>query len=185
MAVRSALVLLLAAFAPAIPLAEEPAAGPPASATTPGRVGLGLAFGSDRDVSFLVPIQVSPALRIEPALGASNPTFNSPGGPVEAHAFKAGLGVAWTAPVAGQVRASLGGRLEVAYVGYSGSGSQAWSVRGAAVAGAEWFVVPRVSLGLEAQAGYAYSNGAEVGLGVVPGTGFDTAGLVVARIFPW
>jgi hypothetical protein len=170
-----ALALALTAT-PALP-DEVSAAAPPAN---PGRVGLGLVLGSDMGVSFRVPIRIGASLLLEPEVGARNTTVDSR--PIVAHAFEVGIGLGWTSPVLEQVRASLGGRLEVAMVTYTGSGSQQASVRGAAVVGADLVVTPRISLGLEAQAGYTYT---EDYAPTATGPGLDTAGLVVARVFPW
>jgi hypothetical protein len=170
-----ALSLALAAAAPA--LAEEAGA---ASSPSPAKVGLGLVLGPDMGVSFRVPIRISASLLLEPEVGARNVTVDPR--PIVTHAFKVGVGLAWTAPVLEQVRASLGGRLEVAMTTTTGSGSQQLSGRAAAVVGADWYVTPRVSLGLEAQAGYTYTDDYAP---TQTGPGFDTAGLVVARVFPW
>lgn len=97
----------------------------------------------------------------------------------------AGVGLVRTAQVSDQVRPYLGGRVQVARVWYSGSGLSVGSARGAAVAGVEWLVTARVSLGVEAQVGYSYADGDGDGLGLVPATGFDTGGLLTLRLFAW
>jgi len=178
--VRLPLVAISLVLAATPALAEEPGAASAAAVPSPGKVGLGVVLGSGMEVSFRVPIRIGASLLLEPELGAKNVTLDPR--PIVAHAFKLGVGLAWTAPVLEQVRATLGGRLEFAMTTYTGSGSQQMSGRGAAVVGAEWTVTPRVSLGLEAQAGYTYTEDYSP---TANGPGFDTAGLVVARIFPW
>jgi len=178
--VRAPIFAVSLALAAAPALAEDAGAAPRASAPSPGKVGLGVVLGPDTGVSFRVPIRIGGSLLLEPELGARNVTVDPR--PIVSHAFRVGVGLAWTAPVLEQVRASLGGRLEVAMVTTTGSGSQQLSGRGAAVVGAEWLVTPRVSLGLEAQAGYTFT---EDYVPTQTGPGFDTAGLLVARVFPW
>jgi hypothetical protein len=176
MQLRLAALALALTASPA--LAEGPSAAPPAPG--PGRVGLGVVLGTGMEMGFRVPIRIGASLLLEPELGAKNATLDPR--PIVAHAFKIGVGLAWTAPVLEQVRATLGGRLEFAMTTYTGSGSQEMSGRGAAVVGAEWIVTPRVSFGLEAQAGYTYTEDYSP---TAAGPGFDTAGLLVARVFPW
>jgi hypothetical protein len=171
------LAALALALTAAPVLAEETSATP---APSPGKVGLGVTLGTDMEGSFRVPILIGGSLLLEPELGARNVATSFDGN--VAHLLKIGIGLVWMAPVFEQVRASVGGRLEAFLETNSSHGSGSNGVRGAAVVGAEWLVTPRVSLGLEVQAGYFYT---EEQSAFGPGTGFDTAGLVVARIFPW
>lgn len=180
----TALLVALLAAVPLPSLAQESPA-PPAAAPYAGRVGLGLNLGPTLGVSFSVPVQVSSSWRLEPEVGARNATIDTTVGRIQGHGVMAGLSLARTAPVGDQLRPYLGGRLQVATVSYSGSGLSAGSVRGAAVAGIEWFIVTRASLSIEAQAGYTHSDGDGDGLGLVPAAGFDAGGIVTLRLYAW
>jgi hypothetical protein len=182
-------ILLLLAALPA--LAEDaPPSSAPAPATTtgtasPARVGLGAGFGSGNTFVFYVPIQIGRSFRLEPEFGLLNVSASSAAWIHEAHAARVGLGLALTSQVWDQVRSYAGVRLQVTMVGYSGSGANAWGSRAAVMAGGEWLPVPRASLGIEAQVGYAYATSSESGLGLVPGNGVDTAVLFLARLYLW
>jgi hypothetical protein len=136
-------------------------------------------------MAFSVPIQTGRSFRLEPELGLLNVGISQPGWVGDAHAMKAGLGLAWAVPIADQVQASIGMRIQATMVGYSHSGASPAGTRAALAAGGEWLPVPRVSLGVEAQVGYAYSTDSQGGLGIVPANGVDAAGLFVARIYLW
>jgi hypothetical protein len=178
------ILFLLAApptLAEEVPPSSAPAPTTTAGTASPTRVGLGAGFGSGNTVVFYVPIQIGRSFRLEPEVGL----LNVRGQVSEAHAARVGIGLAWTSQVLDQVRSYAGVRLQGTTVGYGGTGAAVWGTRAAVMAGGEWLPVPRVSLGIEAQVGYAYVTGAESGLGLVPGNGVDTAVLFLARIYIW
>lgn len=178
--------MLVASVVLAAPaLAQDTTATPPAGAASPGRVGLGVNLGPDFGATFSVPLQLGPSWRLEPELGARNAPLETATGRIHGHGVMVGVGLARTAPVAHQLRPYLGGRIQFATVSYSGSGLSAGSLRGAAVAGVEWLITPRVSLGAEAQAAYTHADGDGDGLGLVPASGFQAGGVVTLRLYAW
>jgi hypothetical protein len=184
-----ATILFLLAAPPALAEEAPPSSAPAPTTTTgtasPTRVGLGAGFGSGNTFVFYVPIQIGRSFRLEPELGLLNVSVNSFGQVREAHAARVGIGLAWTSQVWDQVRSYAGVRLQETAVSYSGSGASASGTRAAVMAGGEWLPVPRVSLGIEAQVGYAYATDSQSGLGLVPGNGLDTGVLFLARIYIW
>jgi hypothetical protein len=184
-----ALVLLLLAAPPTLAEEAPPSAAPAPAATTrtasPTRVGLGAGIGTGDTFVFYVPIQIGRSFRLEPEFGLLNVNLDTIGPVREAHAVRVGIGLAWTSQVVEEVRSYAGVRLQETAVGYGGSGASASGARAAVMAGGEWLPVPGVSLGVEAQVGYAYVTDAQNGLGVVSGNGVDTGVLFLARIFLW
>lgn len=166
-------------------LAQDASASPPGDTASPGKVGLGVNIGPNFGATFSVPIQLGPSWRLEPEFGARNAALQTANGRLQSHGVLVGLGLARTASVTDQIRPYLGGRIQYATVSYSGSGLSAGSLRGAAVAGAEWLIIPRVSLGAEAQVAYTYADGDGDGLGLVPESGFHAGGVITLRLYAW
>jgi hypothetical protein len=173
------LLLALATAAPA--LAEEPQPPPaptpnaPAAAASQTRVGLGVSLGSGTAVGFSVPVQIGPHLRIEPEIAIIDHHVAS-----EEASKMAGMGLAWTFPVAAQLQGSAGLRFQATFFG----NGNIRSYRGAALLGGEWLPVPRVSIGVEAQVGYTSFWHSWSGPGPFR-DGLDTTGLFIARVYIW
>lgn len=172
----------LARLAPAAKGAAPSGQPIPAAPRPPIHVGLGVALlSADGQPSFFVPMQVSPAFRIEPEIGLARFDVNGD----RATAVQLGLGLLRTAGVAPQV--GVYGGLRVQFQRFSVTGGEAsTNLRLAAVLGGEWQPVPQVALGAEAQAAYLSADkGAPAGAGAgsTSATGLATAGLLFFRVF--
>jgi hypothetical protein len=176
---HAAILLLLLAAAPALaedaPPSPAPAPSAPADSSNQTRVGLGVSLGSGSAVGFSVPIQVGRHFRVEPGVAI----FDHHAGNVE-DSKQAGLGLAWTFPVAAQAQGSAGLLVQATFLG---NGNVRF-YRGAAVVGGEWRPVPSVSLGVEAQVGYTTTSYSWSGSRPYQ-DGLDTTGLFIARVYIW
>lgn len=132
-------------------------------------------------IEVYAPIQVAPALRIEPSLGIH--TNDQPTGSALADRknITLGVGVFLQQKVAAPVDVYVGGRLKLNFASadFPGGGSDSGTdVIIAAAAGGEYYLVPKFSVGLEAQLGF-YSNTAVSG----DDSGFFTNGLAFLRVY--
>jgi hypothetical protein len=156
------------------------------------RFGVGIAVGgfSTTDAAFeggfrrayvLVPIQVMPALRIEPMFGIN--TWNG-AGTASASDITLGSGVFYTLHSAQSANVYVGGRLALDFVSTETAGGLSDSgvdIRLAAALGGEYYFSPHFSLGAEADMGYYSTDAADPGL--PDSTGFYTAGYLIGRFY--
>jgi outer membrane protein with beta-barrel domain len=183
------LVVALAALALAAPAFAQQ---DPASAGNSGNrstIGLGVAIspiepnqvaaGSfARAIEVYVPIQIAPMLRFEPSVGIH--TNDQPNGGIDTRNVIIGAGLFVQQRVAPAVDLYAGGRLKLnfAHVDTPAGDDSGTDFLIAAAAGGEYYLVPKFSVGLEAQLGY-YSNSSVSG----DDSGLFTNGLAFLRVY--
>lgn len=144
-----------------------------------GRVGLGVglpAAGSKNPapVELLVPIRIAPNIRIEPYFGVWSEDYGGTTG--DYRILKLGCGAFLVQRLAPSVDIYGGGRLSL---GFAKHGiDDGTDVAVAAAGGAEYFLAPKFSLGLEAQLGF-YSNSSASG----DASGFFTEGRGLLKVY--
>lgn len=126
-------------------------------------------------IEVYVPIQVAPAIRIEPSLGIH--TNDQPTGGVDRSNVTLGVGVFVQQKVAAPVDVYVGGRLKLNFAS-TNPGDSGTDFIIAAAAGGEYYLVPKFSVGLEGQLGF-YSNSTTSG----DDSGFFTNGLGFLRVY--
>jgi hypothetical protein len=145
------------------------------------KLGVGVAvipFGfPELPAEILVPIQVAPALRIEPSLGI----ITSDDGDVATKRILLGVGVLAQKRIGTATDMYFGGRLKLGFssVDVDGGGSDSGNdiVLAGAFGGEHW-LAEKFSVGLEAQLGYYsfFQGGGDL-------SGLYTSGLVLARLY--
>jgi hypothetical protein len=182
--------LIAASFLAAAALAVPAAAlavpsGSTSSSNDAGRPqwGVGVAvlppgLSSFSATEIYLPIQVAPALRVEPSLGI----LTADSGPVSESQLVLGVGVLLQRRVGTATDLYYGGRLKLGFASVStdgpGGDDSGVDVVLAGAFGGEHWLGEHFSLGLEAQLGY-YSLSAPSG----DASGLFTAGLVLARVY--
>ncbi len=183
------------------------AAAPVASATEKDavKVGLGLGFApfnlnsvqgvlNAPPVSIYVPIDIGPQLRIEPSLGFW--TFSGDQNvisPSSGYVWDLAVGGFYLFPPSGGFGVYAGGRLGFSFQGLTEAGGNTkttetdFFIKGAL--GAEYHVVPKFSLGAEAQLGVTFfgdQHQTTAGVTTTPNrglSGFSTNGLLFVRYY--
>jgi hypothetical protein len=197
-------VIMLAAAAAA--LAVAPAAL--AQQKDAVKVGLGLGMNVNQivqpsslnwtgipPVAVYVPIQISPQFRVEPWLGFwtySQSDYPGRVGDMSSYAWDIGVGALWYFQPASPLGLYLGGRLGLTFSGGEidpGVTASETDFRIQAVAGAEYFIVPRFSFGAELQLGPTFYGDPSVeaaGVTTTPSRGlvsWQTNGVLFFRYF--
>jgi hypothetical protein len=129
-------------------------------------------------VEVYVPIQMGPALRIEPSLGIF--TVDEPTGGTDTSNITLGVGVFLQQRVAPPVDLYVGGRLKLNFASFDNgvADDSGTDLLIAAAAGGEYYLAPKFSIGLEGQLGF-YSNSEVSG----DTSGFFTNGLGFLRVY--
>lgn len=206
-------IAILAAASAA--LAVAPAAS---AADRDSRIGVGVSletfnfarFGAavtgavppNAPVSLYVPIQIAPHLRIEPSIGfatfSQNINYADQNGlDSSGYTWNIGAGILYYPVVPQPAGFYLGGRLGLVFSGFSIPNPPAPSndvtetdfyLTG--VLGGEYFIAPKLSVGLEAQIGVTFFGDPDFSIAPPPGTvlnrdlvSFSTAGLIFLRYF--
>jgi hypothetical protein len=197
-------IAMLAAVAAA--LATAPAAQ--AQQRDGVKVGLGLGMNVNQlaqpttlnwsgtvPVNLYVPIQISPAFRVEPWLGFwtfSQNNFVGRPNDMSMHAWDLGVGGLWYFQPANPFGIYLGGRLGLTFSGGEidpGVTASETDFRIQAVSGGEYFIAPRFSVGAELQLGvtfYGDPSVATAGVTVTPSrslVSWQTNGVLFFRYF--
>jgi hypothetical protein len=130
-----------------------------------------------------LPIQVAPAVRLEPSLGIFTNDEPTPG--TDTRDITIGLGAFWVKPLAPPFDMYVGGRLKLNFAKRTDTNAAGASVSDSdtdlylmAALGGEYYVVPQLSVGLEGELGL-YSRGAVHG----DDSGFFTTGLAFLRLY--
>ena len=143
-------------------------------------------------VNIYVPIQISPALRVEPWLGFwtfSQNDFLGRTTDMSMHAWDLGVGGLWYLQPASPFGIYLGGRLGLTFSGGEidpGVTASETDFRIQAVSGGEYFISPRFSIGAELQLGVTFYGDPSVTLTVTPSRGrtsWQTNGVLFFRYF--
>jgi hypothetical protein len=173
-------VVALAALALAAPAFAQQQ--PPPASEHRSQLGIGVSITPSAVVSptieVYLPIQVGPALRIEPSLGIA--TVNQPTGGTDTSDITLGVGVFLQQRVAQPVDLYVGGRLKLnfASVDTGATDDSGTDFIIAAAIGGEYYLVPKFSIGLEGQLGF-FSNSDVSG----DNSGFFTTGLGFLRVY--
>ena len=164
-------------------LAVLAAAGSAAAQERP-QLGLGIsivpleAAGAIPTVEVYVPLMIAPNFRLEPSLGIF--TNDPSGGGVERSDITLGVGAFFVNRIAPQADMYVGGRLKLNFASEDNGvvDDSDTDVLLAGAVGGEYYLVPKFSIGMEAQLGL-YS------LGDVSGdsSGFFTTGLAFLRVY--
>jgi hypothetical protein len=169
------------------------------------KVGLGLGMNLNQNaqpadlnftlvapVAIYVPVQVNPSLRIEPWLGFWTWSAN---GPTSRYVWDVGVGGLYYFLPATPFGIYGGGRLGLTFAGGDTlpggvpTRTTETDFRIMAVCGAEYFIVPRFSIGAEAQLGVTFYGDQNVTAGLVTTTvaqslvGWQTNGVLFMRYF--
>ncbi len=163
----------------------------PGLAQDRGTVGLGVSIApletsgyNAPTVEVYVPIRIAPQLKLEPSFGIRTvdrtQNINDPS-IVDERDVTVGLGVFFVQHLASAVDFYGGGRLKLNFAKVSNLDGErtGTDVAIAAALGGEYYLVPRFSLGLEAQLGYYSRSDAAVD----PADGFFTTGLGFLRVY--
>jgi outer membrane protein with beta-barrel domain len=131
-----------------------------------------------RTVELYMPLAISPQLRIEPSLGIA--TDDQPGNGTDTRDFTLGLGVFLVTRIAPTADMYAGGRLRLnfAKVSNPAASDTGTDFQIAAAVGGEVYLVPRFSLGLEAELGL-FQNSRVSG----DNDGFFTTGIAFLRVY--
>lgn len=155
----------------------------PAAAQERPKLGLGVSIfpltpGYGGTFEVYAPFQVAPDFRVEPSLGIY--TDNGPTGTLDTRDVTLGVGAFLQRRVAPQVDMYVGGRLKLNFAKISapGASESGTDILLAGAVGGEYFLVPKFSLGLEAELGL-YKNSDISG----DNSGFFTTGLAFLRVY--
>jgi hypothetical protein len=153
------------------------------------RVGLGIGIAPfavpsmhagvvSRTVEVYVPLAVAPSFRLEPSLGLA--TNDQPGNGVDTRDLTLGLGAFFVSRLAPTADLYAGGRLKLnfAKVSVPGASDSGTDLLLAGALGGEVYLVPRLSLGAEAELGL-YQNSAVSG----DDSGWFTTGIAFLRVY--
>lgn len=166
------LVVALAALALSAPaLAQQ----------TGGQFGLGVSITPESSFSPTVevyfPMNIAPNLRLEPSIGIFSVDNPSTSGAGDRRDLTLGAGLFFTQKVAPVVDMYMGGRLKLNFAN-NDPGDSGTDFLLAGAAGGEWYVVPKFSLGMEAQLGFFSASEASGDQ-----SGFFTTGLGFMRVY--
>ncbi len=161
----------------------------PASAQERPSIGIGIGVvpieiaGTGPTFEVYLPINVAPAMRVEPSLGVFTNDQRQVGN--DSSNVTLGVGVFYVTPVAEPTDMYVGGRLKLNFVtADTATGADStdvdWAL--AAAVGGEHFLSPRFSLGAEGQLGW-YQNSKLSGAVASNDQGFFTTGLAFLRVY--
>ena len=148
-----------------------------ASAAT--KLGVGVLTNFQGSAGYvLIPMQVAPQLKVEPMVGIN--TNDQPTGGVDSSTISIGTGVFFTQKAVQQADVYFGGRLMLDFVSADDgvNDESGTNFQLAAAIGGEYYLVPKFSVGIEANLGF-YSNADFVG----DDSGFFTQGLAIIRFY--
>jgi hypothetical protein len=143
-------------------------------------VGIGI-IANTAERFVLVPLNVSPVLKVEPFAGFN--TFSASGG-ADVSSFLLGAGVFYVLKTNSQLDLLFGGRLGLDFVSVSqaGTSTSGTDLQLVGAAGAEYYLQPRFSVGMEGQLGF-FSNSKATTAAAGEGSGIITAGLATLRFY--
>jgi hypothetical protein len=148
------------------------------------KLGVGISIvplegaGAVPTVEVYVPLMIAPNFRLEPSLGIF--TNDPSGGGTETSDITLGVGAFFVNQIAPQADMYVGGRLKLNFASFDNGvvDDSDTDVLLAGALGGEYYLVPKFSLGLEAQLGL-YSQGDVSG----DASGFFTTGLAFLRLY--
>ena len=164
-------------------LAVLAAAGSAAAQERPS-LGLGISIvplegaGAVPTVEVYVPLMLAPNFRLEPSLGIF--TNDPPAGGTDTSDITLGVGAFYVSPIAPQADMYVGGRLKLNFASEDDGidDDSDTDVLLAGAVGGEYYLVPKFSIGMEAQLGL-YSLGDVTD----DSSGFFTTGLAFLRVY--